>query len=126
MGWATNQALTVLGTRYGAGEVLPDKTPEGYLQVLRDRNWVTEVGDDGQPLEASGATSEPASGAQADEGTPAPTPATEDAQDASEASSSSDEYPKRTTPDSSWYELSNGEKVQGYDAAVEEEQALHE
>ena len=33
-------------------------------------------------------------------------------------------YPKRTGPDSTWYELSNGEKVQGKDNAIQAEKEL--
>lgn len=34
------------------------------------------------------------------------------------------EFPRRTSPKSSFYELSNGKKVQGYEAAVEAQAQL--
>jgi hypothetical protein len=41
-----------------------------------------------------------------------------------ESESDSDEYPKQTKEGSPWYVLSNGEKVQGKDAAAKAEEEL--
>lgn len=38
--------------------------------------------------------------------------------------SEQNKYPKRTGPNSSWYELSNGEKIQGKEEAIEKQKEI--
>ncbi len=131
--------IKVGDTIVGRGQVLPDSIKEEDRKVLRARGSVltgisdsslaNRLGEGPTPrrrIDAVTAADDSAGGADEGADGPAPTDNAPDEQEQSERSSISDEYPRQTSSESSWYELSNGEKVQGYENAVEAEAAIQE